>query len=365
MKTINGAITSGLCLLALSLSLFWPAGTQAATIERFSEPLMGCTMLLSGKIAEGDTERLEAVLAERSRENPDEPMGRLCLNSTGGSFPEGVRLAQAIRGTHYLGTAIAQGHVCESACAIAFMAGGWTEGGYDSVRPIMHPQSRLGFHAPAIEIPRGQYTEQQVAQAWADALQAVAQIVEMRSGPLNVSDYYNFPERLLLEMLSTPPESMFYIDTVARAASFGIAVYPVGLNSLQPSDAFENLCMSASGWITSGPYDSPEIRGSAPGQIEAFFQEGFGEEAVGSCRVVLNRDRLHDRDVFLQSRGRPIAIEFNGDQDGGGEYASRSGGYSYMTFDGSTRLESLPVDMERTWREFADRVQISMTPSAP
>ncbi|MEQ8366418.1 MAG: hypothetical protein RIB61_06895, partial [Roseicyclus sp.] len=349
--------------LLISLSLILALGClnaeelKAATIERYSDPVMGCSILLSGQIVAGDTERLQDLVEAVRNESPRGDVGRVCLNSPGGSFEEGVRLAQFIRRSHYLGTAIGDGHICESACAVSFMAGGWTEGGYDSVRPIMHPRSRLGFHAPSIEIPAGQYNEAQVSRAWNVALGAVAQILEMRSGPLNVSDNYNFSDRLFLEMISTPSDAMFYIDTVERAAIFEIAVFPVGINSASPAQAFTNLCMAASGVPISGVNFVPQIRREATDEIQAYFQSGFGDEASSSCRVTLRRQAVMDRDAFRHSRDRPVSIEWNGSESGGEPYATQSGAFQHMTFDGSTRLEALPTDTERSWEEFAARIQ--------
>jgi len=50
---------------------------------------------------------------------------KVCFNSRGGSFPEGLKIAQ-ILGENAIGTAIAAEHSCESACAIAFMGGSWS-----------------------------------------------------------------------------------------------------------------------------------------------------------------------------------------------------------------------------------------------
>jgi hypothetical protein len=335
----------------------WVAGNaDAATIERYSDPVMGCTILLSGQIVEGDADRLEQLLSVLVREAqwPEGP-GRLCLNSPGGSFLEGIRLARVIRTGHYFGTAIADGHVCESACAVAFLAGGWTEGDYDTVRPIMHPRARLGFHAPSIDIVSGEYSAEQVTQAWNIALQAVAEIVELRTG-----SNYLMPEMLFLAMLSTPPASMFYIDTVGRAASFDIFVFPSGVNTAVPDDAFFNLCdlglgrnYLGSGY--SGFFTQPRLTRSSAQEINAYFSEGFGEEAVGSCRVSLSLDSIQR--VF-QGSIHPLFVEYDGEENGGGQYARKRGVFPYMTFDESVRLDSLPTDIEMTWREFTSRVAV-------
>lgn len=345
-------------MMLIFLVSYWSTGgLKAAVIERYADDLMGCSMLLSGQIVDGDAAKLEALVADILSEDSSREVGRVCFNSPGGSFLEGVRLAQSIRGISYLGTAIGDGHICESACAVAFMAGGWTEGGYDSVRPIMHPRSRLGFHAPSVEVPSGQYSEAQVKEAWNVALLSISQLLEMRARAQNVSDMFNFPDQLMVEMISTPPDSMFYIDTVERAAIFEIAVFPVGVNSLSPSRALTNICMMASGWMTSGPERAVNIRLEKYDEVTAYFESGFGEEAVGSCRVSLRRDALVNVNVFRHSRDRPVFIEWDGSELGGGPSARQSGAFPYMMFDASTRLEALPVEVEQTWEEFITRIQ--------
>ena len=304
-------------------------------------------MILSGQISEGDSERLDEFL----RANPDKSEGRLCLNSPGGSFVEGVRLAQMVRSNYYLGTAIAEGHVCESACSITFLAGGSTEGGYSTVRPIMHPRARLGFHAPSIEIPTGQYTEQQVTQAWSVALSAVAEIVRLRS---DIQAPYHFPENLFLEMLSTPPDQMFWVDTVEKAYSFDIVVYPVGLQSTSPLHALGNICavvadgmgVDEGSWV-GAYYGGLTTLRTEPDRIEAFFADGFGEEAAVACRVLL------DRNPIFYTGYNYFRVELKS----GGEDASVHIAFPHFSFDPSTRLEDLPLDFGETWQDFLMSVQ--------
>lgn len=332
---------------------------RAATIERYSDPVMGCTMLLSGTIAQGDAERLELLVMQFHSENRE--LGRICMNSTGGLFLEGVRLARTIHVNFDFGTAIAAGHVCESACAVAFMAGGYTGAeGVFRVEPIMHPRARLGFHAPSLEIPNGQYSETEVAQAYRIALQAVSEIVALRAESGAGPGGYRFPEELLLNMISTPPDSMYYIDTVGKAAAYEIAVYPVGINDAAPNDVFFNLCSSQDNG-SDVPLVEPSVRRATQNQFEAYYSYGFGIEAAGSCRVVLQRemffrafDRIPDGPYMP-----PVLRQYNGDQNGGGEYASRSNVFPYESFPPSMRLADLPVDVERSWRDFSARVEVT------
>jgi hypothetical protein len=219
----------------------------------------------------------------------------------------------------------------------------------------MHPQARLGFHAPSIEIPSGQYSEQQVTQAWNVALQAIAEIVNLRSREvLGLVNYYEFHERLLYHMLVTPPDSMYYIDTVEKAAKYGISVYPVGINSAQPLAALFNLCNNSS--IANGgvmvvysEHHMPRIRFVGPDALEANYESGFGMEGAGGCSLSLSLETLFsERDALLA-----------------GEFVHPHSGTYIMSFDPSTRLDQLPTDIEGTWREFISRLRASAAPAVP
>ena len=336
------------------LALWHPQVVTAATVERYSDPVMGCSILLSGFITEGDSIKLAELAQEMNEEGSFRH--RICFNSPGGSFVEGVRLAQTIQETMGLGSAIADGHICESACAIAFMAGGWAGGEEDdrSVKPIMHPHSRLGFHAPSIEVQTGQYTELQVKKAWNVAIQAVSEIVNMQK----TINY--IPANLFFAMLSTSPDSMFYIDTVEKAILYDIAIFPVGLNFASSRRAFENLCNLNSEIpdYSSRPIPTPNIRNPSPNEIEAFFNDRFGSEATESCRVQLNFESMQSKFGYYYPGG-PIQVIIGGDQNGRGEYIRQSSAYPYMTFDRSLTLQSLPIDIKKTWKKFIAQAQIT------
>lgn len=316
----------------------------SATIERYVDLLMGCEIILSGPIVEGDAERLQALIDEvlrtTSPEKRKETAYRLCLNSPGGSFVEAVQLVQLIQGEFDLGTAIAEGHSCESACAVVFMAGGvvssmFMEIPLEFVRPVMHPRAKLGFHAPSIEISEGQYSEAQVSQAWDIALFVVSQIIQMQKPtPEGVVKFFLNSE-LLIKMLSTPASSMFYIETVESAHEYDINIYPVGVNSQSPFEAFWNGC-NEDFYVSGGEQQPNILRWLSSTKIEAQYVRGFGIEAAGSCRITVD---MRDRSILI---GCP-------------EYCKRVP--PYMTFAQQTRLEHLPFDLERSWREFNANIQ--------
>ena len=107
----------------------------------------------------------------------------------------------------------------------------------------------------------------------------------------------------------------------------------------------------------AGP--APTIRSPTSDGVIAFFESGFGAEATDSCRVILDANRLGDLTVFRHSRSFQIMIEFYGDEHGGGEHISASGAFAYMSFDATTRLADLPVDIPGSWDAFTSRPEVS------
>jgi len=203
-------------IVLASLPLFLSAAVQAAEIEPYSNPIMACTIKISGNIVEGDAERFSALAGEATYDEQ-----RVCFNSPGGSFLEGIRLARAIHDAGF-GTAIEEGNVCESACAIAFMAGRRRAIEEEPGRArVLHPRGQLGFHAPGIVFEDRLFERSEVDRAYRIATLAIAQLASLR-----YEIEFDFPDSLLNQMLSTNPSSMRDVVTVGDAARWRIDVAP-------------------------------------------------------------------------------------------------------------------------------------------
>ncbi|KHQ54222.1 hypothetical protein [Mameliella alba] len=104
--------------------------------------------MLSGQIVDGDTNRLRAILPP-GQNAFDRALihTRLCLDSPGGSFPEGLDLATYL-GETGISTHVAAQDSCLSTCALAFLGGTqfWAEDGLPSNRSrSMHVTATLGY----------------------------------------------------------------------------------------------------------------------------------------------------------------------------------------------------------------------------
>ena len=165
---------------------------------------------------------------------------KICLDSPGGNYMEGVHLALTFL-AHDIGTVVAQNNMCESACAIAFLGGSndpLREG--RSVSRTMHATAKLGFHAPALQVPEGNYSKNEVDKAYETALKALRWLSHLRS-----RFEMEITESLIDELLATPINKMHYVDTVERALRYKIDVVGINTAIADVQSIANNICDNA------------------------------------------------------------------------------------------------------------------------
>ena len=216
------------CLLA-----FVAAPASAADIRLVDSYHGPCHAVLSGLIEPGDVDRLRAILPGDGTDAGYATMRvTLCLNSPGGSFPEGLAIARYLRQTG-IGTHVAAGDECLSACALAFLGGTtlWFEDElFAYATRNLHPLARLGFHAPRLDLAPGQYNEREVTRAFGLALEATTEIFHRR-GELGIS------EDFALDFLARGGEDFLMIDTANALEAMNASLdFPEhsGLVALRP-----------------------------------------------------------------------------------------------------------------------------------
>lgn len=337
-------------LAALVLAFFCaPQFAAAATITRTVNETMGCRIALEGPIRKGDAEALRAVLEEIGYTYEYTPVGRrICLNSPGGFLREGIAMANLIAEWN-VGTAVPAGAICESACAVLFMAGRYNNpeaGGAFSPDRILHPQGQLGFHAPSLQLGERAYTRDEVDKAYAIALDSMAEILRHRAEALT-----SIPDSLFLDLLGTPPFQMTYVDTVGKASRWKIAVAPAAFPSGNAGDALANACWHAD----SGVQDYGLEYGTEPldftyeeitaDSLFALSNRTFRYEGSARCEL-----RLFGNTGF--GDGEPTNYVGVASYTGGATDQDISATvYPFMLYPSDTRIETLPV-----WRK-GDRSQ--------
>jgi ATP-dependent protease ClpP protease subunit len=239
--------------LVLTFGVSIPAPSLSSTIERYSDTEMGCRLRLSGTIETGDAEILETRIQEVLTSIPERgnyhdtdgeyPEFAVCFDSPGGSLIEGVRIAQILN-RNQVSSAVPADASCESACAVAFMGGARDASNSDEFftvpHRLLHPNGRLGFHAPSLGIDEGQFTSDQLNTAFQAALGSIEAVLRLAT-----EQQINFPPSLLVSMLETPPSNMFYIDTIYQANRWKIIAQPVPYPTRSPIRALTYACLSA------------------------------------------------------------------------------------------------------------------------
>lgn len=234
--------------------------TQAADFQFDHVYNRGCAVTLTGRIEAGDTEKLQQVLLRRKVEERGQDWDAylkdqdnyedgelwewsgidgggtmsareyayLCLNSPGGSLPEALKMAQFLfSGSLGYTTKVQAGESCESACAVVFMSGNTFEENeslWTQLSRYLEPGAKLGFHAPSLALgDGGTYSGAQVSQSFNIALAAATKMYDFSTR----EDTYGsrlVPPYVFARFLDTPPEDMYYLDTVGDALLSGLPV---------------------------------------------------------------------------------------------------------------------------------------------
>jgi hypothetical protein len=135
-----------------------------------------CNIKLSGPIVAGDAEKLKAFGTRG--EGKIRLMGTLCLDSPGGSYKEGLAIAELLLDQE-LTTIVTTGDVCYSACALIFMTGGDWQDGRAWYR-YLQPDAELGFHAPYItRLPDQLYTKEEMEQVYRFAIKSIRELTRL------------------------------------------------------------------------------------------------------------------------------------------------------------------------------------------
>lgn len=213
---------------ALVSCLLLAAGQAAALDIGPGRPGL-CVATLSGPIRQGDADRIAQLEMEMPDSWPNSDDGRwktVCLDSPGGSYAEGFRIAR-----HFLdaqiGTVVDDQARCLSACALMFMFG--TAGQHESnalTHRRLHVGGALGFHQPDLPPldpdPDRSYSVKDVRAAFSIAIESTLRFLALAARP-RPDTRQPFVESDLQEMmLQHEGESFFMIDTLNKAGRWGI-----------------------------------------------------------------------------------------------------------------------------------------------
>jgi hypothetical protein len=182
---------------------------------------------LEGEILEGDSDRVANALLDAEISSLDDPWRRIviALDSQGGAFHEGINLATSFRRLG-IATVVRAEDACYSACAIAFLGGVDLPKDPNPVSageplPNQKPSrslekgARLGFHAPYLSVPEGDYDAGLVQDAYRAAVLGIARLIA-------VADQIYIVPAELPKLLAPDRDEMYMADDVDAVGFLGI-----------------------------------------------------------------------------------------------------------------------------------------------
>lgn len=247
---------------------FMASTAQAAELTRVSSG--ACDYLLTGIIESGDADKLDKIGGTYDGTT-------LCLNSPGGSLPEGKKIFDLIWDSN-IKTRVRAGDTCESACALAFL-GGSINTGTANVRyqaRAIEPGARLGFHAPGLGLDNDAvYSGEVVRSAFEAALDAAEMIFAIKL--TEEHGVRAMPDYLYQRLLSKRRSDMYYVSTIGDAVMSNIDLVNVTLPASIGEAQIANICDNA--WAAHVADGQPGFESAA--DYFAQLKNGFyGERKV-------------------------------------------------------------------------------------
>ena len=196
-----------------------------------------CNYLLNGTIEAGDLDRLKAVIKPFADREADKTP-RLCLNSPGGVYAEGLAISKWLMEEN-VGTAVPANAICYSACSLMFMGGTYPWKG--EINRFLHTTGDVGFHAPYVSgLADEKYNNEFVAGAYSEGINAIRELMKLGVG----NKVQRFPPELMAEMLAKGKDEVFSIDTVGKAIRFRVHLYGARANPGIDKAAHCNACIN-------------------------------------------------------------------------------------------------------------------------
>lgn len=275
-----------------------------------------CDYILVGELVHSDIEMLEAKIAAS-------PFETLCLNSPGGSFVAGMKLADTLM-IDGVQTFIKAGDECYSACAITFL-GGSIWGDLRHVSRTLEVGGSLGFHAPYLALQKAQYKSEYVEGVFSEAIALtsflISQKVHLKISDIFLTDFAFYRD---------DKNGVKRVETVGDAAVIGLALSGYRKPEILGTNSFKNACALlfnlyedyfTNRVTASRPHFSPEPSEWHPHVVNDSF-ELFGQQKIlissisemddysnqtASCAFSLKPDWWNDYSVVMWSNvGLPI-----------------------------------------------------------
>ena len=245
------------------MTRLFPGLAVAALLAAFATPALPATISIvsmqysaghpvphlhyEGMTTGGDLDTLKLmyqrfVACDLSCSGPEGmPTAVLTMNGPGGSYAEGLALADFLRANH-IATVVERGMKCYSACAFAFLGGSaWSsqEGIGTYIDRMVEPGSTVGFHAPYSD-------ENSFLQALSDRGAMAAQGDTRNSLALMVKELvkWNVDPEVLFYMVGMGPDDTYDLKAADDLYLARVALPPTPPDSwiTDIREAVRNVC---------------------------------------------------------------------------------------------------------------------------
>ncbi|WP_423067587.1 hypothetical protein [Devosia sp. CN2-171] len=247
-----------------------------------------------GDTAVGDIAALEGlynsfVNCRESCSGPDGmPTAVLTMNGPGGSYLEGLGLADFLR-QHHIATVVERGSYCYSACAFAFLGGSaWSsqEGMGTYIDRMIEPGSTVGFHAP--------YADEESFRAAVEAnggMAAQGQTRDALSIMVKELVKWNVDPEVIFKMVGMGPDESYDLKTAEDLYLARVALPPTRTSGwvIDTASAVRNACLRLLAIDERGDPLDMSLR------VPSGFTENIGKaEYSGALSGYVLGDRLLD-----------------------------------------------------------------------
>lgn len=183
-----------------------------------------CNVRLAGSIIAGDLQRMNLAFNRVAGCQADGDQ-TLCLDSSGGSFPDALAIAKSLLESACVSTHIQAGAKCEAECGIIFMAGSSEVGRVNTPYRTLHSKGRLAFRAlfdQSVFEPGRQFTKDELLGALDTARSRTKEVISAFSHVGSRSGRTWLRPGLLSGLMDLKPGEMLVIDSSSRAKEWGI-----------------------------------------------------------------------------------------------------------------------------------------------
>ena len=221
----------GLLRYLFLISLLTPAASPSGAAEFHINPdAQDCEIGLDGNLQRGDLAKLKSQLQPTGL-GPGKAGPTMCLDSSGGDFTEGLKLAEFVSGG--IATTIQASASCESACGWIFMAGSHFDTGGSQWSRGMDARATLSFHAPfidptslaAIGSQAGSVTAKAIIEAYSQAVSELGRgLLQLAQQHASTTGDILVPPTLLAEALVRVGDKKLLVDTTGAVIRWSIGV---------------------------------------------------------------------------------------------------------------------------------------------